>query len=58
MAVRKFKKKVLCVALKRPEDAKGIDYIAAGAAPKAVLTKECQVDIEDNTGSRDLDGIS
>lgn len=58
MAVFKFKRKVLCVALKRAEDDKGIDYIAAGATALAMLTKNGQVEITDETIERELDGLT
>ena len=56
MAFFKFKRKVLCLALKREEDDAGIDYIAAGATAPAMLTKNGQVEINDETLERELDG--
>lgn len=57
MAVRKYKQKALAIALKRDSDTTGADYIAAGATALGILTKNAEIDISDETVSRELDGI-
>ena len=52
----KDKRKFIMMALKRPEDTKGTDYIANGATPVAILTTGLTVDpYQSEQITRDLD---